>query len=596
MEFFRLFIRVLKLGRSEWRLCVLLIIGGIGVATAQIFEPVLFGRVIDSLAKENGFARYVLVWAGLGILNACLSIFLAIASDRFAHRQRLRAMGLAFERAISTPYQTHAREGSGKVVRTIVAGSDQVFHISLSFLRENVIAFGSVLIPIPMAFAIEPRLASALFVLTFVYGCCNWFIIRRTHARQMRVETKHQELASRLVDVIGNVPVVRGFTRVAREVGYFREKMNEVLKDQYPVLNYWGVLNVITRLSSMTAMVTIVAIGSTLVHAGTVTSGQVVTFVGFSGLLIGRLDQITGFLNRIVGQVPSLNHLFDLIDHGETTDRVRTRTLSPHTKGRVVFENVTFEYGDTGHGIHNFNFEIEPGQTVALVGPSGAGKTTCLALLQRLYSPKVGRILIDGHDIDDLDVNSLCGAIATVFQEPGLFNRSIYENILVGRPTATREEVEAAAMRAEAHDFTMAHSGGYDFIVGERGLALSAGERQRIAIARAILKDAPILILDEATSALDNETERKIQAAMERLSEGKTTFMIAHRLSTIRSADRILVISDGRIMQSGTFEQLRAAPGLFARLLRSGQMFEEPQHEGATRVRESTGSSAVGNV
>jgi ATP-binding cassette subfamily B protein len=183
--------------------------------------------------------------------------------------------------------------------------------------------------------------------------------------------------------------------------------------------------------------------------------------------------------------------------------------------------------------------------------------------------------LIDDEDIRDLAVETLCGAIATVFQEPGLFNRSIYDNILVGRPAATRQEVEEAARHAHAHEFIMARPGGYDFVVGERGLALSGGERQRVAIARAILKNAPILVLDEATSALDNETERWVQAAMDRLSVGKTTFVIAHRLSTILAADRILVMSEGRIVESGTFLQLRQEKGLFARLLRAGELGEQ---------------------
>jgi ATP-binding cassette subfamily B protein len=347
-------------------------------------------------------------------------------------------------------------------------------------------------------------------------------------------------------------------------------------------LTWWGVLNVITRLSSMTAMVTIVAIGSAMVHSGKATEGQIVTFVGFSTLLIARLDQLSSFVNRIVGQMPTVKNLFDLIDQVRPEESLQGRFQTITPRGRVVFENVSFQYGGHGvkaQGVFDLDFEVEPGQTIALVGPTGSGKSTCLSLLQRLYSPDHGRILIDDQDIQELNVDRLCGSIATVFQEPGLFNRSIYENILVGRPTASRQEVEEAARRADAHDFIMARPGGYDFVVGERGLALSGGERQRLAIARAILKNAPILVLDEATSALDNETEKKVQAAMDRLSQGKTTFVIAHRLSTILSADRILVMSEGRIIQSGTFSELRKAKGMFSRLLHAGELGESPAPE-----------------
>jgi ATP-binding cassette subfamily B protein len=327
----------------------------------------------------------------------------------------------------------------------------------------------------------------------------------------------------------------------------------------------------------MTAMVTIVAVGSFLVHENLVSPGQVVTFVGFSTLMIGRLDQISTFFARIVAQAPTIQSLFDVIDQGDLD--LGGEPLPRALEGRVEFENVTFQYRSKGQGVFNLNFTVEPGQTIALVGPSGSGKTTCLSLLQRLYTPCLGRIMIDGRDVQSVSSESVCGAIASVFQEPGLFNRSIYENILVGRPTATREDVENAARRADAHEFIMARPGGYDFVVGERGLALSGGERQRVAIARAILKDAPVLVLDEATSALDNETEKKIQAAMDTLRRGKTTFIIAHRLSTIVSADRILVMDGGRIVQSGTFAELQKVKGgLFSRLLNAGQLGSDVSH------------------
>ena len=591
MQFFKIFLRVLRLGRAEHRLTILFVAAALLVACAQILEPVLFGRVIDGLAKDARFGHYVGLWVAMGSLNAVFSIFLSVATDRFAHRRRLQAMELAFGRTISQPYQFHSLNGSGRVVRTIQTGADQVFNITLSFFRENLIALGSVVILVPMAFSLDVRLASALFALAFIYSSCNWFVIRRTHIRQDIVELKHQGLTSRLVDVMANVTVVRAFTRVGHEVDLFKGLVRDILKAQYPVLNWWGVLNVITRLSSMVAMLAIVAIGSSLVQSGQASQGQIVTFVGFSTLLISRLDQLSSFINRIVGQMPTTKNLLELIDHvgPEETSQERFKTQLP--RGQVVFEHVTYQYnrhGAKGPGVFDLNFTVEAGQTIALVGPTGSGKSTCLSLLQRLYSPDLGRILIDDQDIKDLEVSNLCGSIATVFQDPGLFNRSIYYNILVGRSTAIREEVEQAARNAHAHEFISARPGGYDFVVGERGLALSGGERQRIAIARAILKNAPILVLDEATSALDNETERWVQAAMDRLSEGKTTFVIAHRLSTVLSAHRILVMSEGRIVQNGSFQQLRRENGLFARLLQAGEL-GEPTHEREPEDAETRG-------
>lgn len=574
MEILKTLARILKLAENEKTLALSLVVAAAGVAAAQLLEPILFGHVIDSLSQELGFFNYLLLWGGLGLLNAAFSLFISIIADRFAHRQRMRALEMSFESTIAMPFHFHSLSGSGKVVRTIVSGAEQVFYLFLSLFRENCIAILSVIALVPLAFILEPHLATMLFALAGVYGLSNWLVIRRTYSQQMQVELRHQDVSARLVDAIANVTVIRSFTRVQQETTQFKGLTNSVLKTQYPVLNWWGVLNVLTRLSSMTAMIVIVGYGSILVHRGTVSSGQVVTFVGFSTLLISRLEQLSSYFNRLVGQMPTLTNLFALMNQTNKSDEIGTRPLKENLQGHVEFSDVSFQYGEKRAGVFNLQFEAKPGETIALVGPSGSGKTTTLALLQRLYKPKSGRILIDGQDIQEASVSSLCGSIATVFQEPGLFNRSVYENILVGRPHATRTEVEEAARRADAHDFIIARPGGYDFVVGERGMALSGGERQRVAIARAILKNAPILILDEATSALDNETEKKVQNAMNHLRQGKTTFLIAHRLSTIVDADRILVFEKGQIIESGSFAQLAQSGGLFTKLLQAGTLDE----------------------
>jgi ATP-binding cassette subfamily B protein len=212
------------------------------------------------------------------------------------------------------------------------------------------------------------------------------------------------------------------------------------------------------------------------------------------------------------------------------------------------------------------NLEVEPGQTVAIVGPTGAGKTTALSLLYRAYDPSAGRITIDGIDIRDVSLNSLRQHIAVVFQDPGLFYRSIADNLRIGDPDATQEELEAAARAAEAHNFVVVKPEGYATLVAERGRSLSGGERQRLSIARAMLKDAPILILDEATSALDNATEARIQRALNVLTRDRTTFVIAHRLSTVRNADVILVLKDGELVEQGRYDELVKLGGLFAEL------------------------------
>ena len=321
-------------------------------------------------------------------------------------------------------------------------------------------------------------------------------------------------------------------------------------------------------------MVAIFAVGALLVQRGEITVGEIVAFVAFANLLITKLDLLSGFAVRIFQYAPTLRSFFELIDATEgVVEHPQAKPLKI-AAGDVAYERVTFRFRNSDQGVFDVSFVASAGQTVALVGPTGAGKTTTLALLQRLRSPDQGRILIDGQDIDTVTLNSLRHSIAVVFQDAGLFNRSIGENIRIGRPEATDAEVEQAARLAEAHDFIARKPGGYGFVIGERGASLSGGERQRIAIARAILKNAPILILDEATSALDVETEARIKRAMDRVREGRTTFIIAHRLSTVADADLILVLDGGRIIERGNFRQLVAANGLFARLVAEGGFIE----------------------
>jgi ATP-binding cassette subfamily B protein len=297
-----------------------------------------------------------------------------------------------------------------------------------------------------------------------------------------------------------------------------------------------------------------------------------VSFIGFAGLLIARLDQITGFAGRLFAQAPTVDAFFGLLAEREAVREAPGARPLGRVEGRVAFEGVTYRFPGSAQGVLDLSFEAPPGRTVALVGPTGSGKTTTLALLQRLRDPDAGRITVDGTDIREVSLASLRHATAVVFQDAGLFNRSIRDNLLVGRPGATDAEVEDAARRAEAHEFIMAKPGGYDFVIGERGQALSGGERQRLAIARALLKDAPILLLDEATSALDVATEGRIKRALDAARRGRTTLVIAHRLSTIVDADLIVVLERGRIVERGRFGELAAGDGPFSRLAAEGRL------------------------
>ena len=545
-----------------------------------------FGRVVDALSKGEKAFPIIGFWAALGLFNIIATSALAIMADRLAHRQRLAAMSTAFERAITLPVSYHAERGSGRVVRIMLAGTDQLFALWLSFLREHLTAIVGIVLLIPVAVSMDLRLAALLGALAVLYFLGNTVIIKRTHGGQESVEQYNQDVFGRVGDVIGNVTVVQSYTRFLAETSALRALMSDLLRAQYPVLTWWAMLTVLTRTAATITMVAVFAIGAILAERGEVTVGQIVAFVGFSNLLISKLDMLSGFVGRMFLQAPTLANFFELLDtSGATLEKPGAFPLD-QVQGNVQFENVTFRFPFTEQGVFNLTFEASPGQTVALVGPTGSGKTTTLALLQRLRDPQEGKILIDGVDVRDVTLTSLRQSIAVVFQDAGLFNRSIEENIRLGRPSATQEEVETAARLAEADEFIRLKPGGYQFVIGERGSALSGGERQRIAIARAILKNAPILILDEATSALDNETEAKIKRALEAVRRGRTTFLIAHRLSTVANADKIIVLDHGRMVEAGAFDELAKAGGLFERLVRAGGFEEDLQEQPAARAAE----------
>jgi len=296
-------------------------------------------------------------------------------------------------------------------------------------------------------------------------------------------------------------------------------------------------------------------------------------------MLIGRLEQFASFISGLFFQTHSLGDFFAVLDTGEVMHEKPGAPDLPNVKGEVVFENVSFGYDVSHPALKNLSFTAKAGSTIALVGPTGAGKTTALSLLYRAYDPSNGHIRIDGIDIRDVSLHSLRQHIAVVFQDPGLFYRSIMDNLRIGDPQASEEEILAAAQAAEAHDFIVVKPEGYATLVAERGRSLSGGERQRLAIARAMLKDAPILILDEATSALDNVTEARIQRALNAVMENRTTFVIAHRLTTVRNADLILVLKDGELVEQGRYAELVKQGGLFSELDASGKFVPDAQEQ-----------------
>ena len=368
---------------------------------------------------------------------------------------------------------------------------------------------------------------------------------------------------------------MQSFVRIDAEVQDLRNVANRLLSAQMPVLSWWALVTVMTRASTTITILAIFVVGIVLHAQGLATIGEMVMFVNFATMLIVKLEQVVGFINSIFMEAPRLQQFYDVLD---ATPAVRDRpdAIDPgRLSGLVEFNDVSFSYDGKRAAVEDLSFTALPGQTIALVGPTGAGKSTAIALLHRAFDPQSGIIKIDGMDVRGLTLTALRRNIGVVFQEALLFNRSIADNLRVGKPDATEEEMRKAAERAQALEFIERGDQKFETNAGERGRMLSGGERQRLSIARALLKDPPILILDEATSALDAVTEAKVNAALDEVMRGRTTFVIAHRLSTIRNATRILVFQNGKVIETGTFDELVARGGHFAELARAQFMVQE---------------------
>ena len=572
MYILRLYFRALRLLAPERTLAVVLSLGNLLMAGVLFVEPVLFGRVVDALTSGSGSAPLLIgAWAAAGFVGVVIGVLVSLHADRMAHRRRWAAIRRFFEHAITLPLSFHSVNHTGKLMRVMHAGAESLFALWLGFFRDQLTTVLSLLVLLPVAFSMSWELALLMVALLFCFASFNGIAIRRTRTAQTAVQKFYHDISTRADDVLGNVAVVQSFTRTQEEARGLREMMARALAAQYPVLNGWATLSVFTRAASTLTVVAIFALGTALHAHGRISVGGIVSFVGFSLMLIGRLEQFASFISNLFFQSQALDDFFEVLDTKPTIKTEPDAPMLPRARGEVSFEHVSFGYGHGRPAVHDLSFQVRPGMKVALVGPTGAGKTTAVGLLYRANDPEGGRITIDGHDIREVNLDSLRRNIAVVFQESGLLHRTIEENLKIGNPEADTAALEAAARAAEAHEFIAEKPEAYATHVAERGSSLSGGERQRLAIARAMLKDAPILILDEATSALDNATERRIQRAFDALSRDRTTFIIAHRLSTVRNADLILVLDHGHLVERGRFDELVRRGGLFARLASQGE-------------------------
>lgn len=576
MSLLQVYIKALRYLATYRMKVALVVVANIILAVITIVEPVLFGRIVDAISEKRDATSILILWGCFGVFNTIAYVLVAREADRLAHGRRADLLTEAFGRIISMPLNWHHQRGTSNALHTLLRASETLFGLWLEFMRTHLATIVALALLLPTALSMDFRLTIVLVVLGILYMIIGKTVMNRTKEGQASVERHYHTVFSHVSDSISNVSVVHSYNRIEAETRALKQYTQQLLAAQYPVLDWWAIASALNRIASTISMLLILVVGTILVQAGELKVGDIIAFTGFAGLLIGRLDQMRAFATQIFEARAKLEDFYQLEDSVQEREEPAGAGELIDVRGDVEFRNVSFDFANTTQGVHDISFKVKAGQTIAIVGPTGAGKTTLINLLQRVHEPQAGKIFIDDVDISTVTRKSLRHSIATVFQDAGLLNRSISENIRIGREDATDEDILKAAEAAAAAEFIDSRLAGYTTQVGERGNRLSGGERQRIAIARAILKNAPILVLDEATSALDVETEARVKAAIDRLRKNRTTFIIAHRLSTVREADIVLFLDHGRIVEKGGYDELSAGGGRFAALLKtSGLLTEE---------------------
>ncbi|GGB65046.1 ABC transporter ATP-binding protein [Deinococcus soli (ex Cha et al. 2016)] len=571
----RQLVRLLAFARPYRWVFVVGVVATLISSGLNLVFPALFGRLIDASFLKVGSTdtsqldRTVVALLGIFALSAVFGATQSFLLSRVGAGVVADLRRAVFAHLLTLSPRFFGEHKTGDLTSRLTSDVGTVQTVTSTALAQLAAQSVSLVGAVALLVTTSPRLSLlTLAVIPLVIGTAVT-IGRRIRRVSREVQDAVAGANASAEEAISGVRVVQSFTAEGLEEGRYGQGVTQSFLAALKRARLQALMAGVMSFLTFGALAVVLWYGGRLVMAGSLTPGNLVTFLFYALQVGGTVVALTGVFNQFQEALGASGRIFELLD--ERSDLPQPAQPAPlaRAEGRVSFHGVSFTYdGDSVEGgraavLRDVTLDVPAGQVVALVGPSGAGKTTLVNLIPRFWDVTGGTLRVDGRDVRDYALADLRAQVGLVPQETLLFSGSIRENILYGRPGARPDEVEAAARAANAHEFIRAFPHGYETVVGERGVKLSGGQRQRVAIARAILKDPRILILDEATSALDNESESLVQAALERLMQGRTTFVIAHRLSTIRNADRILVMDAGRVTEDGTHAQLLAAGGLY---------------------------------